>query len=86
MPTSDYIRAHRHSSNHREEVLASQICGCFYCLKTFSPSQITEWVDKWQNVGMTALCPQCGIDSVLSSESGYPITIEFLRKMRQHWF
>jgi hypothetical protein len=86
MPTPDYIRAHRHSSNHREEVLASQICGCFYCLITFSPTQITEWVDEWQNVGMTALCPHCGIDSIFGSESGYPITTEFLRKMRKHWF
>ena len=27
--------AHRHSSNHRAELLASSRCGCFYCLHTF---------------------------------------------------
>lgn len=86
MATLDHIRAHRHSIRHREEVLASDLCGCFYCLAIFPPSEIEDWVDEWEGVGQTALCPRCGIDSVIGSESGYPNTQEFLARMQAHWF
>lgn len=88
MTCPDHIRAHTHSIRHREEILASEVCGCFYCLATFPPPEIEEWVDvnEASPEGDTALCPRCGIDSVIGSESGYPITPEFLSTMRQHWF
>jgi len=84
--TRDAIRAHRHSIRHREEILASKSCGCFYCCETFPSSQIAEWTDEWEGVGQTAVCPRCGIDSVIGSESGYPVTREFLKEMHDHWF
>ncbi len=40
------IEAHKHSINHREEILNSSLCGCFYCLKIFQPSKIVEWADS----------------------------------------
>jgi hypothetical protein len=84
----DYIAAHEHCIYHREEILSSKLCGCFYCLEIFSPSEITNWVDvpEDNNIGQTALCPRCMIDSVIGDESGYPITKEFLNKMKEHWF
>jgi hypothetical protein len=86
MPTPDIIRAHRHSIHHRDEVLASEQCGCFYCCAIFPSKEIAEWVDQSQGVGQTALCPRCGIDSVIGAESGYPVTREFLKAMNVHWF
>jgi hypothetical protein len=53
-------------------------CGCFYCLQTFTPSEITKWADK----GQTALCPKCGIDSVLPSVTDPSI----LAVMNLYWF
>jgi hypothetical protein len=84
--TPDVVRAHRHSTRHREEVLASEACGCFYCCTTFSPGEIKQWTDAWEGVGQTALCPRCGIDSVIGSESGHPVTVEFLQAMHARWF
>jgi hypothetical protein len=55
-------------------------------MAVFAPSEITEWVDHWEGVGQTALCPRCGIDSVIGSESGYPLTKEFLERMAWHGF
>jgi hypothetical protein len=86
MTTPDHIREQRHSIRHRDEVLASKRCGCFYCGEIFSPSQIEHWVDTWEGVGQTALCPYCHIDSVIGSESGYPITPVFLARMKAYWF
>ena len=86
--TPDHIRAHRHSIRHRDEIDASGVCGCFYCLAIFQPNDIKGWVDQTElsPAGATALCPRCGIDSVIGSASGYPITEPFLRDMRSHWF
>lgn len=87
MNEPDYIRAHTHSSNHREELVKSDLCGCFYCLEVYNPAEITDWIDEDENgIGLCALCPRCGIDSVIGSASGYAITKDFLRKMHQHWF
>ena len=79
--------AHTHSSSHRSEIEGSDQCGCFYCLAIFSPSEIKDWVDKNSaGTGQTALCARCGIDSVIGSRSGFPITTEFLADMRRFWF
>lgn len=82
----DLRLAHEHSSKHRDQILASQTCGCFYCCAIFRPSAIEDWVDEEGGVGQTALCPKCGIDSVIGDQSGYPITEEFLTRMNRVWF
>ena len=76
------IAAHQHSSEHLEELLSSESCSCFHCLEIYSPKEIVEWVDD----GQCAMCPKCGIDSVIGSRSGFPITKEFLSSMEKHWF
>ncbi len=58
----------------------------FYCTATFLPADVREWTDGSEGVGQTALCPRCGIDSVIGSASGYPLTAEFLAAMKAHWF
>ena len=78
--------AHKRSSGHLDEVVNSDLCGCFYCCETFPPAEIKEWIDERDGVGMTALCPRCGIDSVIGSRSGFTLTPEFLREMYEYWF
>lgn len=81
-------QAHTFSSNHKPELEKDDICGCFYCEEIFSPSEITEWLihnNPCDKRG-TAVCPHCGIDSVIGESSGYPITKPFLRAMKKYWF
>lgn len=80
--------AHKHSSKHKEEIFESELCGCFYCEAIFCPSKIKEWVDEDKNnVGQTALCPKCGIDSVIGKKSGFPVEDrKFLKEMHKYWF
>jgi hypothetical protein len=80
------IDAHKHSSNHRGELLNSDQCGCFYCGAIYPPINIAKWVDEIDGIGTTAICPYCGIDSVIGALSGYPITVEFMNSMKKHWF
>ncbi len=86
MTTPDYIRAHTHSMHNRDELLSGERCGCFYCVAIFSPEEVKEWVDEEKGIGQTALCPKCGIDAVIGSKAGYPVTAEFLGIMKTHWF
>ncbi len=78
----DVSAAHDHSSRHRTEILSSKVCACFYCRESFAPDEIDEWTDDDQ----TALCPKCGIDSVIGSTAGFPLTREFLEEMHGYWF
>jgi len=86
MTTPGYIRAHTHSMHNRDELLSGERCGCFYCVAIFSPEEVKEWVDEEKGIGQTALCPKCGIDAVIGSKAGYPVTAEFLGIMKTHWF
>jgi hypothetical protein len=79
---SDHLRAHRHSLGNRSEIEKSTTCGCFYCLTTFTPGEIKEWIDENQ----TALCPKCEVDSVIGSASGFPSNGDFLLRVHDHWF
>jgi len=85
----DYI--HQYCTRNRELIGKSTLCGCFYCLATFRPDEIVDWVD-WPegasdalDAGVTALCPRCGIDSVLPKP---PVAVEpqLLAEMKKVWF
>lgn len=79
----EHIDAHRFSSNHRTILEQDSVCGCFHCLRIFSPAEIKFWIS---DPGGTAACPYCNIDSIIGESSGYPITREFLQKMYDYWF
>lgn len=76
------IAAHKHASRHRAEIEASARCACFFCFRTFASSEIKAWIDAKQ----TALCPRCGVDSVLGSASEHRLDDAFLRGMHTHFF
>jgi hypothetical protein len=79
--------AHIDTDHHRAELLASSRCGRFYCGAIFVPAALTEWIDEDESgQGQTALCPSCATDSVIGDGAGYPITTQFLTRMRRFWF
>lgn len=66
----------------RQEGIRASKCGCFYCLAIFPGVEITQWIDE----GTTAICPKCGIDSVLSEYERYDICESSLKKRHQASF
>jgi len=79
---NDILLAHKFCFKNKKDLLNDRKCGCFYCLEIFDPKEIKKW---WDN-GTTAVCPYCGIDSVIGESSKFPITKEFLEKMQKYWF
>ncbi len=77
------LDAHTHTVRHRAELEASARAGCFYCCEIFEPSEIEDWVDNED----CALCPRCGIDSVMGDASGFAVADKnFLKEMNEFWF
>jgi len=74
--------AREHASRHRAEIQASARCGCYFCFHTFPHTEIKAWVDSDQ----TALCPACGIDSVIGDASKHRLDGRFLRQMHTQFF
>lgn len=80
----DLVKAHEFSAHNKNALMGDNRCGCFNCMKIFSPSEINQYInDKPME---TAVCPYCGVDSVIGESSGYPITEEFLMSMHRRWF
>jgi len=82
--TNTLLEAHKFSINNKSVILKDKKCGCFYCMKIFSPEEIVEWIED--KIDDTAMCPYCNIDSVIGESSGFPITKEFLSEMNEHFF
>ncbi|MEA4913432.1 MAG: cytoplasmic protein [Christensenella sp.] len=82
MKDIDLIYAHQLCNSNQERLKNAQVCGCFYCLRIFAPKEII-WEDEEDH---TAMCPYCGIDSVLPESATLPITKAFLKKMHEFWF
>ena len=84
------LRRARQSPSPFGNELFSRRCGCFYCFATFEVREIVEWVDEQvvagERFGVTALCPQCGIDSVVEEEPARPITSAYLRELHDRGF
>lgn len=82
MDVNELIVARYHARKHRDEILSIEICGCFFCLEKFKSDEIKLLIDNQQ----CAMCPKCGIDSVIGSSYGYQITDDFLFDIHNHWF
>lgn len=75
---------HGRGFRNRAEVTRSTECACFYCRERFPPGNVREWADK----GETAMCPRCGIDSVIG-DGGTPegrVSDDVVAQMRTRWF
>ncbi len=88
--TIDFNIIHSKCGWHEEDIIKSKVCGCFYCLSIFCPIEIKEWIEEPDHCrrgpGKTAICPRCGIDSVLPDNIGHDITVEFLKLMQNKYF
>ena len=77
--------AHKSSAAHKAEIIGCNLCGCFCCEQTFLPAEIEDWIEDDHENGETAICPKCGIDSVLSDQ--FPVSDKaFLSAMNKFWF
>ena len=75
---------HQYSTSNQENVLLSNKCGCFFCKKIFDSKLISEHYINDKN-GKTAVCPFCGVDSVLP-DNKVDLSPDLLEAMYKVWF
>ena len=80
--------AHDLCHSSKESVLASGTVGCFYCLAIFDASACKWHLETRGSLKgqTTAICPHCGIDSVIPKSDDYTLDEDFLRAMYARWF
>lgn len=64
---------------NKELVEKSDKCGCYYCNSIISPSEV-EYLEEVDGP-YTAICPKCGMDTVLDNRS-----IEKYQKVLNKYF
>lgn len=79
MTKEEIKSATKHTLNNRHEIEKSKMCGCYYCMRTFPASLITD--DDYILGGRTALCPLCSVDAVIGDASGVPINKKVLTEI-----
>lgn len=71
------IRAH--ASNNEIEILQSKSCSCFFCRQTYDARKVNDWINDER--GVTAICPECGMDAVIGDASGVVLDKDLLKEM-----
>lgn len=74
--------ASEYSIRNRDGLVEGTKAACYHCMQVFSAKEVTDFTDA----GETALCPYCGIDSVLPEHAGFAFTPENLESLRAFWF
>ncbi|MCL2617481.1 MAG: cytoplasmic protein [Defluviitaleaceae bacterium] len=82
MDYAEYPEAHARCTRNRHNLANSARCGCFYCLRIFTPREIYDWCDE----GETALCPFCETDAVVCETPDWPLNGGVLEEMRRRAF
>ena len=81
--------AHKATIFHKQEILNSNLCTCFYCGYQFNPhdEEFLPWLEESGGREETLQCPLCAIDCVIGEASGFPITDKkFIRTCSEVWF
>ena len=82
MTLPDLVELYANGKDNKEKLQHSTKCGCFHCKKIFDPAEINKWTDD----GNTAICPYCGIDSVITKTASYEIVPEVLDVLYKYYF
>lgn len=70
----------KRSFKAREALEKAEQCGCYYCIEVYEPKLIECWVDK------TAVCPKCGIDSVVPYDVSLDESLEKFKQKLDKWY
>lgn len=80
------LAQHAQCTRNRAALLTCEVAGCFHCCSLFPARDVQAWCDAVDGEGRTALCPHCGVDSVLPCLEGGADAQVLLQRMELWWF
>jgi TPR repeat protein len=78
------IALHSHASNNEIEILKSKTCSCFFCRQTYSARLVNDWINDER--GVTAICPECGMDAVIGDGGNAPLDKATLKELNLAYY
>ena len=75
-------RLHAYASHNKKMIGKSNKCYCFYCKSVFENGEVETYLAEEK----TALCPKCGIDSVIPDSIDEKIDEAIISEMHDYWF
>jgi hypothetical protein len=75
---------HSRASNNEIEILHSKTCSCFFCRQTYSAREVNDWINDKR--GVTAICPECGVDAVIGDGGGEPLSKDVLKELNLAYY
>jgi len=82
MTQADIEQAISYATTNEEALQLSNQAGCYYCLQIYDAKEVTDFLATER----TALCPKCGIDSVIPDTAPFELTPKNLVKLHAYWF
>lgn len=87
MTLEEIIELHKQSQHNRKYIESHEdvVLGCFSCFKVCELEEIEQWTDE----GDTAICPNCGVDSLIygkDPDAGEEVTAEQLHTLHKYYF
>lgn len=74
----------QHTTNNDIEILNSEKCSCIFCRHTFDARSVQDWISDEK--GVTAICPECGMDSLVGDASGFQIDRDTLKEINLEYY
>jgi len=78
-PNEEFDAALSHTKDNQMEVLSSSKCGCAFCRSVFPAREISDWSSE--EGSFSALCPHCGMPSVIPDSCGFPLEKDKLKSL-----
>ncbi len=75
----------QHAANNEIEILRSHQCGCFFCCRIFDARKVSNWASE-PNGDASALCPECGMPTVIGDASAVPLSEALLKEMNAYFY
>jgi TPR repeat protein len=79
-----FAELHKHAANNEIEILHSTNCSCFFCRQTYSARKVNDWIND--DRGVTAICPECGMDAVIGDACGIVLDKVLLKEMNLAYY
>ncbi len=75
-------QAIKYATSNERALSNSDMAGCYYCKNIYPSNEVTDFLETER----TALCPRCGIDSVIPSNSPIKLSPKNLSELNKYWF
>ncbi len=74
----------KHTKDNEIDILRSKKCSCLFCRQSYDARKVSEWNNEEKRI--SAICPECGMDTVVGDASGFNLDHDTLKAINQAYY